>query len=44
MGREMGGTFKREGTYVCLWLIHVDAWQKPIQFCKPIILQLKKYI
>ena len=21
MGREMGGRFKREGIYVCLWLI-----------------------
>ena len=28
MGREMGGRFKREGTYVYLWLIHVDIWQK----------------
>ena len=24
VGREMGGRFKREGIYVCLWLIHVD--------------------
>ena len=24
-----------------LWLIHVDVWQKPIQYCKTIILQLK---
>ena len=23
-GREMGGRFKREGTYVYLWLIHVE--------------------
>ena len=30
-----------EGTYVCLWLIHADVWQKPIQYCKAIILQLK---
>ena len=22
----------REGTYVYLWLIHVDVWQKPTQF------------
>ena len=29
-GWEMGGRFKREGTYVCLWLTHVDEWQKPI--------------
>ena len=28
-GWEMGGTFRREGTYVYLWLIHVDVWQKP---------------
>ena len=41
MGREMGGRFKREGTYVYLWLIHVDVWQKPTQFCKAMILQLK---
>ena len=38
---EMGGRCKREGTYVYLWLIHVDVWQKPTQYCKAIILQLK---
>ena len=37
----MGGRLKREGTHVCPWLIHVDVWQKPIQSCKAIILQLK---
>ena len=31
----------KEGTYVYLWLIHVDVWEKPTQFCKAIILQLK---
>ena len=31
--------FKREGTYVYLWLIHVDVWQKPTQYCKATILQ-----
>ena len=41
MGREMRGRFKREGTYVYLWLIHVDEWQKTTKFCKTIILQLK---
>ena len=41
MGWEVGGSFKREGTYVYLWLIHVDGWQKPTQHCKAIILQLK---
>ena len=34
------GRFKREGTNVYLWLIHV-VWQKPIQYCKAITLQLK---
>ena len=33
--------FKREGTYVYLWLIHADARQKPTQYYKAIILQLK---
>ena len=41
MGWEVGGKFKREGTYTHLWLIHVDAWQKPTQYCKVIIPQLK---
>ena len=34
--------FKREGTYVHLWLIHVDVWEKPTQYCKAVILLLKK--
>ena len=41
MGWEAGGRFKRERTYVYLWLIHVDGWQKPAQYHKAIILQLK---
>ena len=41
MGREVGGGFKGEGTYVYLWLILDDVWQKPSQYCKVIILQLK---
>ena len=44
MGWEVEGRLKRAGTYVYLWLIHVDAWQKPTQYCKAIILQLNKYI
>jgi len=28
-------------TYVYLWLIHVDVWQKPTKYCKIFILQLK---
>ena len=41
MGWKKEGGFRREGTYVYLWLIHVDVWQKPKQYCKAIILQLK---
>ena len=37
-GWEVGGRFKREGTYVYLWPIHVAAWQKPSQYHKVIIL------
>ena len=29
------------GTHVYLWPFHVDVWQKPSQYCKVIILQLK---
>ena len=29
------------GTHVHLWLIHVNVWQKPLQYCKLISLQLK---
>ena len=32
---------KRKWTYVYPWLKHVDVWQKPTQYCKAIILQLK---
>ena len=41
MGREVGGMFKWEETHVNLWMIHVDVWQKPMQYCKAFILQLK---
>ena len=37
----MGGRFKREETFVYLWVIHGDVWQKPTQYCKTIMLQLK---
>ena len=45
--RGMGWGGKREGgsgwgTHVHPWLIHVNVWQKPIQYCKVISLQLKK--
>ena len=37
----MGGRFKTEETYVHPWPIHVDVWQKPTQYYKVVILQLK---
>ena len=41
-GREgMGRGFKRKGTRVYPWAIQIDVWQKPSQYCKVIILQLK---
>jgi len=41
MGSEVGGRFKRKGTYIHLLLIHVDVWEKSTQYCKAVILQLK---
>ena len=42
-GRWEGGL--RWGIHVYPWLIHVNVWQKPLQYCKVISLQLiKKYI
>ena len=41
MGWEVERRFKRKGTHVYLWLIHVDVWQKPTQYCNVITLQLK---
>ena len=38
---EGRGRAKRKDTYVYLSLIHVDGWQRPTQFCKAAILQLK---
>ena len=38
-GDERG--FQDGGTHVHLWLIHVDTWQRPPQYCKAISLQLK---
>ena len=37
--REMGLGW---GTHVNPWLIHVNVWQKPLQYCKVISLQLIK--
>ena len=41
MGREAGGG-SGWGTHVSPWLIHVNVWQKPLQYCKVISLQLIK--
>ena len=41
MGREVEGG-SRWGTHVNPWLIHVNVWQKPLQYCKVISLQLIK--
>ena len=30
------------GKYIRMKLIHVDVWQKPIQYCKAISIQLNK--
>ena len=38
--RQEGGLGK--GTHVNPWLIHVNVWQKPLQYCKVISLQLIK--
>ena len=40
MGREVGGG-SGWGTHVHPWLIHVNVWQKPPQYCNVISLQLK---
>ena len=39
-GRWEGGSGC--GTHVNPWLIHVNVWQKPLQYCKVISLQLIK--
>ena len=41
IGREVGGGSGWE-THVNPWLIHVNVWQKPLQYCKVISLQLIK--
>ena len=40
-GEGGGGGGSGWGTLVHPWLIHVNAWQKPPQYCKVISLQLK---
>ena len=41
MGREAGGGFRMGWTHIYLWPIHADVWQKPSQYFKVIILQLR---
>ena len=41
-GRWEGGS--GWGTQVNPWLIHVNVWQKPLQYCKVFSLQLIKII
>ena len=41
-GRWEGGS--GWGTHVNPWLIHVNVWQKPLQYCKGISFQLIKII
>ena len=41
MEREVGGG-SGWGTHVNPWLIHVNVWQKPLQYCTVISLQLIK--
>ena len=43
-GEEDGRKIQREGTWVYLWLILADVWQKTTKFCKAITFQLKKKI
>ena len=40
-GRWEGGS--EWGTKVHPWLIHVNVWQKPSQYCKVISLQLNEF-
>ena len=40
MGREAGGG-SGWGAHLHPWQIHVSVWQKPLQYCKVISLQLK---
>ena len=39
-GRREGGSGR--GTHVNPWLVHVNVWQNPLQYCKVISLQLIK--
>ena len=38
------GVFAFSGTHVYLWPIHADVWQRPSQYYKVIILQMKYFL
>ena len=40
-GEGGGGGSRMEEHIITPWLIHVDVWQNPPQYCKGISLQLK---
>ena len=40
----MGGVLKKEGIDIVLWLIRIVVQQKPTQYYKEIIFQLKKIL
>ena len=40
-GAWEGVAFRIEGTHVYLRSVHDGVWQKPLEYCKAIILQLK---
>ena len=40
-GEGSGSGVQDGGIHVHPWLIHVDVWQKPPQYCKVISLHLK---
>ena len=42
--REVGDGGSEWGTHVNPWLIHINVWQKPLQYCKVIILQLTPWV
>ena len=41
-GEGGGRAGSRWGTHVNPWLIHINVWQKPLQYCKVISLQVIK--
>ena len=40
-GKRGGRGILDRGSCVYLWLIHVDVWQNPLQYCKVIMFQSK---